>query len=68
MVCRLSLLSTFTLIVGYVIDDDDLSALPPGAEDEVFVPPAGLPDIGLFAWLLTFTILTRGLMTLYFVP
>ncbi|ABS64460.1 sugar transporter [Parvibaculum lavamentivorans DS-1] len=34
----------------------------------VFVPPAGLGPAGLFGWLLTFTILTRGFMTLYFVP
>jgi GPH family glycoside/pentoside/hexuronide:cation symporter len=34
----------------------------------VFVPPAGLSENGLFFWLLAFTILTRGLMTLYFVP
>jgi Na+/melibiose symporter-like transporter len=34
----------------------------------VFVPPAGLSEAGLFAWLLTFTVATRGLMTLYFVP
>jgi Na+/melibiose symporter-like transporter len=34
----------------------------------VFVPPGGLSHMGLFAWLLTFVILTRGFMTLYFVP
>lgn len=34
----------------------------------VFVPPDGLSHIGLFAWLLTFTVMTRGFMTLYFVP
>jgi glycoside/pentoside/hexuronide:cation symporter, GPH family len=34
----------------------------------VFVPPHGLSHIGLFVWLLVFTVLTRGLMTLYFVP
>lgn len=34
----------------------------------VFVPPAGLSQIGLFTWLLTFVVLTRGFMTLYFVP
>ena len=34
----------------------------------VFVPPVGLSDNGLFIWLMTFTVLTRGLMTLYFVP
>lgn len=46
-----------------------VSALPLGAAlCAVFVPPAGLSDTGLFVWLLTFTVLTRGLMTLYFVP
>jgi len=46
-----------------------VAALPLGAAfAAVFVPPAGLSEIGLFAWLLTFTVLTRGLMTLYFVP
>ncbi len=34
----------------------------------VFVPPGGLSHMGLFAWLLTFVILTRSFMTLYFVP
>jgi len=34
----------------------------------VYAPPSGLSDTGLFAWLLAFTLLTRGLMTLYFVP
>jgi glycoside/pentoside/hexuronide:cation symporter, GPH family len=34
----------------------------------VFVPPHGLSHTGLFVWLLVFTVLTRGLMTLYFVP
>ena len=34
----------------------------------VFLPPEGLSDRGLFLWLLGFTVLTRGLMTLYFVP
>jgi Na+/melibiose symporter-like transporter len=34
----------------------------------VFVPPAGLSHFGLFIWLMLFTILTRGFMTLYFVP
>jgi Na+/melibiose symporter-like transporter len=34
----------------------------------VFSPPEGLGHIGLFAWLTTFTILTRGAMTLYHVP
>jgi len=46
-----------------------LSSLPLGAAlFAVFVPPSGLSHAGLFAWLLTFTVLTRGLMTLYFVP
>jgi Na+/melibiose symporter-like transporter len=34
----------------------------------VFVPPRGLSQSGLFLWLLAFTVATRGLMTLYFVP
>jgi GPH family glycoside/pentoside/hexuronide:cation symporter len=34
----------------------------------VFVPPAGLAGMELFTWLLVFSVLTRGLMTLYFVP
>ena len=34
----------------------------------VFVPPQGLSEVGLFVWLLVFTVLTRGLMTVYFVP
>jgi len=34
----------------------------------VFVPPGGLTHMGLFIWLLTFTVITRGFMTLYFVP
>jgi Na+/melibiose symporter-like transporter len=46
-----------------------VSSLPLGAAlAAVFVPPSGLSPAGLFAWLLTFTVLTRGLMTLYFVP
>jgi len=46
-----------------------ISAVPLGlAFYGVFMPPSGLDSTGLFAWLLTFTILTRGLMTLYFVP
>lgn len=46
-----------------------LAAPPLGAAlFAVFVPPAGLSHTGLFLWLLTFTVLTRGLMTLYFVP
>lgn len=46
-----------------------IAALPLGAcLAAVFVPPAGLGSLGLFAWLLTFTVLTRGFMTLYVVP
>jgi Na+/melibiose symporter-like transporter len=45
------------------------AALPLGAAlCAVFVPPHGASEAGLFVWLLTFTVLTRGLMTLYFVP
>ena len=34
----------------------------------VFVPPEGLGQWALFAWLTGFTILTRAAMTLYYVP
>lgn len=34
----------------------------------VFVPPSGLGPDALFWWLLTFTVLTRGFMTLFFIP
>ena len=34
----------------------------------LFSPPAGLQETSLFAWLLGFTLATRGFMTLYFVP
>jgi GPH family glycoside/pentoside/hexuronide:cation symporter len=34
----------------------------------VFLPPADLSDLQRFAWLLTFVLLTRGFMTLFFVP
>ena len=34
----------------------------------VFIPPDDLSHIMLFVWLTTFTVLTRGFMTLYFVP
>jgi GPH family glycoside/pentoside/hexuronide:cation symporter len=45
------------------------ASLPLGAAlYAVYVPPGGLSEFELFAWLLSFTILTRGLMTLYFVP
>jgi len=46
-----------------------IASLPLGlALYAIFVPPAGLSETGLFLWLVTFTVLTRGLMTLYFVP
>jgi Na+/melibiose symporter-like transporter len=46
-----------------------IASLPLGAAlFAVYVPPSGLSDTGLFVWLLVFTVLTRGLMTLYFVP
>ena len=45
------------------------AALPLGlAFFALFSPPAGLGQWGLFAWLATFAILTRGAMTLYHVP
>ena len=34
----------------------------------LFSPPESLSDIGLFAWLTIFAVLTRGAMTLYHVP
>ncbi|MCB1685540.1 MAG: MFS transporter [Pseudomonadales bacterium] len=34
----------------------------------LFSPPEGLSQFGLFAWLLTFAVLTRAAMTLYHVP
>lgn len=34
----------------------------------VFAPPAGLSQLALFAWLATFTVLTRLSMTLFHVP
>jgi len=34
----------------------------------VFAPPQGLAHDALFLWLTVFTVLTRGFMTLYFVP
>jgi Na+/melibiose symporter-like transporter len=34
----------------------------------IFTPPAGLSDSWLAAWLLLCLVLTRGMMTLYFVP
>ena len=34
----------------------------------VFVPPAGLSDLGLVLWLLFFVVLTRSLMTVFQVP
>ncbi|MCH7708802.1 MAG: MFS transporter [Myxococcales bacterium] len=33
-----------------------------------FAPPAGLSELGLFAWLATFAVLTRAAMTLFHVP
>ena len=46
-----------------------IASLPLGAAlCAVFMPPAGLSSTGLFAWLLGFAVLTRGLMALYFVP
>ena len=33
-----------------------------------FSPPAGLSELSLMAWLLVCMVLTRGMMTLYFVP
>ncbi len=46
-----------------------VAALPLGvAIFAIFVPPAELSPTGLFWWLLAFTALTRGLMTLFFVP
>ena len=33
-----------------------------------FSPPADLSELGLMAWLLVCMVLTRGMMTLYFVP
>jgi Na+/melibiose symporter-like transporter len=34
----------------------------------VFVPPAGLSQMGLFTWLATFAVLARASMTLFHVP
>lgn len=46
-----------------------ISALPLGLSVYgVFVPPGGLEGIQLFAWLLTFVLLSRSFMTLFFVP
>lgn len=46
-----------------------IGALPLGfALYGVFVPMAGLSETGLFVWLMCFVVLTRSLMTLYFVP
>ena len=45
------------------------SALPLGlAFFGLFWPPSGLGEAGMFVWLTTFAILTRGAMTLYHVP
>jgi Na+/melibiose symporter-like transporter len=46
-----------------------IASLPLGAAlFAVYMPPHGLSEVGLFLWLLVFTVITRGLMTLYFVP
>ncbi len=46
-----------------------IGALPLGfAFYFVFVPPAGLSETGLFFWLTGFVLLTRVLMTFFFVP
>jgi Na+/melibiose symporter-like transporter len=46
-----------------------ISSLPLGAAlFAVYMPPHGLSEVGLFLWLMVFTVITRGLMTLYFVP
>lgn len=46
-----------------------IAALPLGiCLFAVFAPPAGLTHTALVLWLTTFTVLTRGFMTLYFVP
>ena len=34
----------------------------------LFAPPDGLSELGLFAWLTVFAVLTRAAMTLYYVP
>jgi Na+/melibiose symporter-like transporter len=34
----------------------------------VFMPPEGLSDLGLVLWLLFFVVLTRTIMTFYYVP
>lgn len=35
---------------------------------QLFRPPAGLGQVGLFLWLTTFAVLARGAMTVYHVP
>ena len=46
-----------------------IGAIPMGfALYGVFVPPSGLSEIGLFVWLMAMVVLTRGFMTLYFIP
>jgi GPH family glycoside/pentoside/hexuronide:cation symporter len=46
-----------------------ISALPLGLSMYgVFMPPSMLNDMQLFFWLLTFVVLTRGCMTLFYVP
>jgi len=46
-----------------------IASVPLGAAlFAVFIPPSGLSNTALFVWLLAFTVLTRALMALYFVP
>ena len=46
-----------------------VAAVPLGAAWFVlFMPPAGLSQVGLFAWLTVFAILVRGMITIYYVP
>lgn len=46
-----------------------VAALPLGlAWFALFMPPASLPQWGLFAWLTGFAILVRGAITVYYVP
>ena len=46
-----------------------VAALPLGVGIYLtFSPPEGLCELGLMAWLLVCMVLTRGMMTLYFVP
>tara|TARA_R110002073_G_scaffold7456_10_gene42421 strand:+ start:1926 stop:3410 length:1485 start_codon:yes stop_codon:yes gene_type:complete len=46
-----------------------ISAFPLGLSVYcVFIPPTELANLQLFAWLLTFVLLSRGFMTLFFIP